>query len=300
MKRYIKASFSDSMPAWLKKRLEGTKDFQNASLRNNLFKKYGIALDRANFSSDKTENSIPIYLIDGSYYDAVYIPGVNDDDVTVRVNGRDRKIGNVAKSRLPEYVKDVVYVDISDSANTFDKKKERYRDPRYSYGKYDQRGSYAGQYKMREYIGQGKYSDEYEWSTKGKTPSNESKARDKSGYRIPSPESMIREFYTRFPEKLTDKVENVYLQIIETRNRILDVDFKSPVEYGSKFENSYRYLGDAIDAYRQLLHKVNAVTTGESRRYLTNDDWYMNELSGLISTIKSRLRDAEEAANKGR
>ena len=300
MKRYIRASFSDSMPDWLKSRLQG-KEYRNVVLRNKVLDKYGIAIDRANFSKTKTDNSIPIYLIDGSWGAAVYIPGVNDDDVTVRVNGRDRKIKNVAQSRIPDYVKDAVYVDLKDSANTFDKKKERYQDPRYSYTRNDQRGSYAGQYKNREYIGDGKYSEEYTWSETGRRPSNESRSRDKSGYKIPSPESRIKDFYTRFPEKLTAKVEQVYMQILETRDRLAEVDFKSPLRYGgTRFNNAYHYLGDAIDNYRQLLYEVDELSSEKHQGRYRDSEWYISSISGRIATIKSRLKDAEQTINDTR
>ena len=178
MKRYIRASITPSAPDWLKRAL--TQRY-GGGIKNGLLKR-GIALDKVNFTSEKPygDTGLPIYLIATDYGTEVYAPGVNDDTTAI-INGRTRKLGSIAKSKIPEMAVDVVYIDLADPASKAPRK-ERYRDPRYEYRSSSQ-GSYAGQYKRQNYnYDTHEYDEGYEWSKMGKTPSNESRARDKRSH----------------------------------------------------------------------------------------------------------------------
>lgn len=290
MKRLIRASLSPSMPDWLVESINNRN-----SIKRDLVKKYNIALDRAQFSDHAESNSsIPIYLLKTDYRNIIYCPGVNDDD-QISINGRYRKLGSIAKSKLPEMAVDVVFVDRGNPDNTF-ANKERYRDPRYSY-RNDPRGSYAGQYREKKYVeedGQSHYEDG-DWSKAGRRPANERNARDKSGYKIPDPVAKITEYYTRFPDRVTDKVDQVYDRLKEVRTKLMEADFDSPVDYHEdNIAKAYRYFGDALHSYRQLLNRLD----GDRRLKFYNNYGYFDEdiadFSQTIRSIKSDLNDVEE------
>jgi len=287
MKRYIRSSFDTSIPDWLKQAL--TKKY--SSLRDNLIKKYNIALDQARFLYQPTENSLPVYRLVSDFGPVVYIPGVNDND-TSSFNRRTRKFGAISKATLQDYIANVVYIDLDDPSSRFEKK-ERYQDPRYSYGKYERRGSYAGQYKRAPYIGNGEYGLE-EWSTFGRTPSNEGWARDKSGYKVPNPEQRIADYYSRFPERVTLKVDKLYDRMIEVRQELMEADFNKPVRRGESnyFSEAYDSYGRALVAYRSILNSL------DSNRRLKMFDYYRDyvtkEFSDGINSVKYYLNKVEE------
>lgn len=291
MKRYIRSSFDASIPDWLRKQLSvGRK-----GLKTDLISKYRIALDKAKFLDSPTANSLPVYLLNSNWGKIVYIPGVNDDE-TITINNRTRKLGSVAKSTLKDYIIDAVYVDLDDPNSTF-ATKERYRDPRYTY-RYNAKGEYAGQYKHAQYLGDGKYGPEV-WEDSGKFPSNERRARDKSGYRVPSPQEKIAEYYTKFPQRMTDKIDAIYDSIIEVKQELMDADFNGPFDRDRQYNDAalniasaYRMFSDVISRYRNLLSYLNS--NREFRRYNLDTDYYMKEFSNTIAYIKQDLKEIKK------
>lgn len=293
MKRYIHASFDTSMPEWVRRSLTGK--FSN--LRSKLIKKYGIALDRAQFLDQPTANSLPVYHLATDYGTHVYIPGVNDDE-TATFNKRNRKLGSLAKSSLPNLAVETVYIDLDDPNNMVEKR-ERYQDPRYTY-RYSDRGDYAGQYKHAPYIGNGEYGPE-EWSKAGKVPSNERRARDKSGYKVPSPEERISDYYTKFPQKVTDKVDAVYDSIMEVKQELLNSDFNKPVDdryndAATNIASAYRTFSSVVSRYRNLLSLLDDNRMLRGRGML--GDYSIREFSQTISYIKDDLADIRELLAK--
>ena len=300
MKRMIRASLSSSMPEWLKGKLGSNRSVSwiNNKLRNGLLKKYNIALDKAEFlDAPAGSNSIPIYLLQDDYgHNTVYIPHVNDDD-TILISNRNRKLGAISKSTLPKYVDDVVYIDLDDPNNTFEKR-EKYQDPRYSY-RYNEKGDYAGQYKKRKYIGHdenynGIYEDEG-WSEQGLRPSNERRSRDKSGYRVPSPEEKIAAYYSKFPERITNKVDALYNRLIDVRAKLASVDFNSPIDYHEdKFERAFRRFSEALHEYRSLLNTLDENRRLKGRDLISEDSYYIKQFADTVRSIMSDLDDVEE------
>ena len=288
MKRYIHASFDASMPEWLKKKLTSKSSFNN-SLKENLLKKHRIALDKVRFLDHPSDLSQPVYNIAADWGNVVYIPGVNDDDTLV-INGRNRKLGSIAKSKLPELASDVVYMDLGEEGSRFEKK-DKYRDPRYTY-RHNDRGDYAGQYKKAPYLGNGEYGPE-EWSKTGRTPSNESRARDKSGYRILSPEQKIADYYTKFPDRITDKVDQIYNRIIEVRTKLASADIPTNTDSLSR---AYRRFSDAIDTYNDMFRLLDEDRKLKSR-YRSDPEWFTSEFSGYVKRIKDALNDVEKYLN---
>ena len=296
MKRYVKAAFDSSMPSWLKKSLTGGRlnNYRNAVLRDAFIKK-GIALDRAQFlDHDPGAGSQPVYLLQTDYGTEVYAPGINDDS-TRSFNNRYRKFGSIAKSKLLDMSADVVWINMLDDSNKFNKK-DRYQDPRYSY-RYNSRGDYAGQYKKAHYLGRDEEGNEMyspeEWSKSGMTPRNESRSRDKSGYKVPSPEQMIARFYEKYPEKLASKVEDIYQEILDAREQIFAYDFRELGEdrYSSNVSNAYYYLSQAISEYRDMLGSIKDVEQYSSKGY-EMDTYTLRRISQFITSIRNRLNDA--------
>ena len=295
MKRYIRASMSVGLPDWASRALKSSR--YGDDLGNKLVKRYNIALDKVQTLDHEPDGrSLVMYLMPKYPGDEVmnitfvYIPGVNDD-AEMQINGRWRKAGSVAKSKLPEMALDVAWIDLDDPNNTF-APKNKYQDPRYSY-RYNSKGDYAGQYKITNYNYDTHEREDVGWSKSGMTPSNESRARDKSGYKVPSPEEMIQRFYTKFPEKITDKIDEVYAQIKDMQSVLVDADFNSPTRYSSKYRNAYTRFGDAVDEYRQLLNSFRKSDSSD-RKY----NRFYNSFASQISSIKRNLADVADYLNE--
>lgn len=284
----ISASFDPSMPSWLRRDVQA----RYGSIRNKFAKSYDLA--NAKFSDFPVDsNWIPIYLIDGTSY----IPGVNDND-TVMINGRQRTLGKIAKSRLDELADDVVYMDLESAQKS---EKEKYRDPRRDYRKGDSKqGDYAGQ---TYHPGWKSYSGEEHpgrWSTLPK--------RDKSGYEIPDPTKMLKDYYSKPGNigKLSNKVADIYERIVDTRNELLSLDFSDFKNIGNEssstaYGNALNRLGDAIRDYSMMYQKLPYVlkALNPDGSYNSDYDTYflrgsLQDLLHDIKVIKSRLDDIDK------
>lgn len=291
MKRYVRASFSTSMPDWLRKEIT-TNKFRWSDLKNKLIDK-GVALDKAEFVEGLpptyAPNAITFYLLNTDYGQKVYAPGVNDDDQE-SINGRYRKLGSIAKSKLYDMSSDVVYVDLGKEGNKA-LKRERYQDPRYSY-RNSKRGEYGGQYKKKDYLGNDEYGPEY-WTNTGRSFHNERGTRDKSGYQVPSPEQKIAEYYEKFPEKITDKVDSVYEDINAVKQDLFDLNLSAPQERYSKdnYSDAFHQFSRAVEKYRRMLSEIAQKKDGDWSEY---SYYSFRELARDINTIKEYLNEVEE------
>jgi len=269
MKRYIRASFDPSMPDWLKKAFNDKYNFNT----DKFVKRFGVALSDATFSDTPTENSVPIYLLTTDYGTKVYVPGFNDDSTTF-INGRNRKLGSIAKSKLDNMAEDVVYMNRLSAPLPKD---HGYQDPRRYYNARftDKQGNYAGQY--QRYNG--------EWSSAGSIGPTEVRARDKSGYVVPDPKEQLARYYDLFPEKITDKIEKIYQRLLEVKDKVMSPDLiNSPIDRNENFSitNAMYRLGDAINAYRELLRTAKSVTVEDL------NSWSKQH---LIQTVSSEIRE---------
>lgn len=289
MKRYVKASFSTSMPDWLRKEITTNKFRRWSDLKNKLIDK-GVALDKAEFVEGLpptyAANSLTFYLLNTDHGQKVYVPGVNDDDQE-SINGRYRKLGSIAKSKLYDMSSDVVYIDLGKEGNKA-VKRDRYRDPRYNYLD-SKRGEYSGQYKKRDYLGNSEYGPEH-WSQKGKTIRNERVYRDKSGYVVPSPEQRITEYYKKFPERITNKIDAVYEEMNAVKQELFDVDLTAPQERyaNDNYTKAFYQFSRAIETYRRMLSAVASKENGWS------DSDYSYRIRDLVSDVKQIKRYLDE------
>lgn len=294
MKRYVRASFSETMPNWLRKEITTNKFRRWSDLKNKLIDK-GVALDKAEFVEGLPPtyavNNLTFYLLNTDYGQKIYVPGVNDDDQE-SINGRYRKLGSIAKSKLYDMSSDVVYVDLGNEKNKA-VKRERYRDPRYGYvDRNSKRAEYGGQYKNRDYLGHDEYGPEY-WTDKGRTFRNESRSRDKSGYQVPSPEQRIAEYYEKFPEKVTDKVDSVYEEIKAVKQELFDLDLSVPQErYSSdNYSDAFYQFSRAVEKYRRMLSEIAQKKDGD---WSQHSYYSFRELARDIKVIQEYLDEVEK------
>ena len=203
--QYIKATYSQSMPDWFKKRF--------GHIRYKLDSKYRskpIKWDTIQFYDENPNGTYkPVYLLDLGYDGEIYIPGVNDDE-WCSINGKGTHLGTLYKKprKFNEFVIDTKYIDLSDDS-AYRSNRERYQDPRYEYD-YNHHMKYQGQQKQKSYYGNG-----YKWT--------EGYGRDKSGYRIPSPSQMLSRYYSEFPRAVFKKIDTVYQRILNLRDEISEL-----------------------------------------------------------------------------
>lgn len=289
----ISAAFDPSMPSWLRRDMQA----RYGSIRNRFANIYDLA--NAKFSDFPVDsNWIPIYLIDGT----PYVPGVNDDN-SVFINGRQRTLGKIAKSKLADLADDVVYMDPESAQKS---QKEKYIDPRREYNKGSRKhGEYAGQTYRKGYTSA---------FTGEETPGSWSKSgqftrRDKSGYKVPDPNNMLRDYYAKPGNlgKISNKIADIYDRIIETRNELLSLDISDYKNIGSTsgstgYSNALRRLGDLIRDYNLMYENLPYVLdakTNPDGSYNTEHDKYMTraslqEILKYIRSIKSDLDDIDK------
>lgn len=286
--RYIRASLSPSVPNWLREFIN------NPHSDRYVLHKLGVKLDTANFSDRPTGNSLSIYLIEADDEDVLYIPGVNDDDNTFRFNGRRKAIGSLGKRELANRTKDVIYLDRDDPAN-FDKKPDsaRYTDPRYGRGFPSSHGFHRGAYGGQTKLNDGRW-----------TESGDGFRRDKSGYAIPDPEERIKKYYERFPEKMTDKIDSLYEELMELQREIYSQDWISDINSPDYSSRSYASQGAiysfkrAVDDYKALL-KIIDQETGEFRyNRVMNRKYAADDFATAVDAVRQRIRDVKNILNR--
>lgn len=283
MYRYIKASLSPTIPNWLKSKIDSDR---YGSFADRLKDIYNIALDKATFEPGYGRgNSLTIYKLQGDYGQRVYIPRVNDNEELL-INGRYRKLGNIASKTLANLAEEVVHVDLNNPDNLAEKRNP-YRDPRRTYYHGGKQGAYAGQ-QYNEY--------REEWPDRGMTPSNEIRSRDKSGYKVPSPESQLSRYYEKFPDKVTQKVDALYDRILEVKDKVMSPEIiNTPYSRDEKMDigNAIYRVRDAITEYRNLLSMLDK----EGNLKKSDDVWVrgslFKEFSDRVKLISDRLDEAE-------
>lgn len=275
----IKASFDPSMPSWLKNAITKKYYLITGDKVSRIFD-----LSNAEFLDTPTKNSIPIYYIDG----AVYIPGVNDG-YNVQVNGRFRQLGKIAKSKLPELADDVVFVDLDQAPPV---KKERYEDPRYEYSKYRHRveSEYAGQQRSSKYFNS-EYSDKWTTFT----------GRDKSGYKIPDPRTMLYNYYSQPGNvgKISNRLADTYDILKDIKTRIFDIDISDPANlgrsaYSTAYGNMMSRFGSAVEdysrAYAEVKELISDLENGDEE---STSEYTLKNILNDIRGARSRAKDIE-------
>lgn len=327
MKRYIRASFTNEIPEWLK------KDKSALSALNRA----GIDLHNATFSKEregKMKDNYVVYLIKQpvawqqrtsykkdnpnakiNYNEFIWIPGVYNDDHYVSFINYDRydpymhdyKTSDKAVKYFSK--KDLNIVDtiyIYDGGDNIKSRREHYQDPRY-----DKNGRYAGQQMIPEswhWNGGERETVPAHWSEQGTSYSmydrnpRESNSRDKSGYVIPDPQERLRKFneteegQTRQAQKASRELELIFGQLVNLKDKLAK-DFNAnagSLDTFGKNTKSIDYFREALDAYKQALQYITVKEYGGKQYYLN-----LEGALDYIERAKSRIRYAEKSLETG-
>lgn len=301
MYRYIKASFDNAIPAWLR------KDKRALSALNQA----GVDLKKVDFSdvrSGKVADNYVVYLVNGTRYGKAYrpfvwIPGVYNDDESVPAEptysyraGRSlptsKSIKYLAKRDLD--IADIIYINKDANRKPA---KERYQDPR-TFGR-STRYHYAGG-KEGEYAGQRYEPAHTTWKDEevpGKwvTPSG----RDKSGYEIPNPRKRLEEFYstpegaTRQVRKAKKQLDGMYSQLTTLKSRIKMLtpsgdELGSAEQYGS-IGKAYDYFGDAVNYYNNAIKTLESIEERPER-----STWMVDQALSSLERCQDRIDRVNE------
>lgn len=295
---YVKAAFSPSIPDWLKKNMPkrgwNPPKFDSIGIAR-LGRQSSIAWDRAKFVKIPPESGHyqAFYLLKDGSYDRVYVPGLMEN-FTIRINGRERDPKKLGKETLLSVTKDVVYVDLDDPSNLIDTPEERYRDPRYHYEWQSNKGQYAGQYK----------DSEGRWSESGAYWRND-RNRDKSGYIIPSPSSLLGRAVRKFPATAMNKVDRLYSELQDLRAEVLSFDIRSVdrKNYSDNYERAIDSLSRAIGNYRTMLRECfnnddEFKPANTAKKYGEYDDFELTVFLDYVDKVKSYMKDTRDYMSK--
>lgn len=259
MYRYIKASFDNDIPNWLR------DDKRALSALNDA----GVDLKNATFNEErvgKVGENFTVYLINGtrygdSYRPFVWIPGVYNDDQYVtgpseyswragRSLPKSMAIKYIAKKDLD--IADTVYINKSSNAK---QPRDRYVDPRNFNNNYQ--SGYAGQYYKEPYTNWKGEDIPGQWLTRS--------GRDKSGYEIPNPRQRLQEFYNskagvaKRYNKLKSQIDGIYSQLKTVKSRLALMTPKGDdLDQGtySKLARAYDCFSGAIKSYNDVLDYI--------------------------------------------
>jgi hypothetical protein len=312
MKRYIKASFDNDIPTWL-------RDDKGAL---NALNKAGVDLKTTNFSSSRegrVGDNYTVYLVKGTkdkdkYSPFVWIPGLYNDDNYVEIKDYNRRgwipeesrygYGGMV-SKAVKYVpkKELNFIDtiyINKNSNAKSPKYDKYQDPR-TYGKSTRysyaggpEGKYAGQYYQEP---RKNWNDEEVEPGKWVTP----RGRDKSGYEIPDPKKRLEKFYNTKPgfdrrlDKVKKQVDDIYAQLVAIKvalptmmSKISDDPEFGDYENYRSISRAYDYFGDAVDYYKRALSSLQSVGEVEG-----NPDFWdrhaLNDVNSYLDSCQSRI-----------
>lgn len=287
MKRYIRASFDSSIPSWAKNALS------KETVGDKFVQQYKVPLSEVQFYEEEMPNSVPIYLLGADYSDVVYIPGVNDDREEV-FNNRWRKLGSLGKSTLNKLTKDTVWVDISNKLAP----SKGYQDPRFIYDRYSRKGkgSYGGQYYSQPWTSYTGEEHPGQWSPEGRRGRNERNVRDKSGYVIPDPRDMLADYYTRFPDRLTNKLDDLRSKLISARDILFSEELldREDDPYSTSLSNAMRRYADAVHSYKAILNNIRHQTEDASDPYMKA--YYFKDTINKIDSVKQDVNEALKEA----
>lgn len=297
MYRYIKASFDNDIPDWLR------SDKGALSALNNA----GVDLKNATFSRDrvgKMGENFTVYLINGTRYkDAyrpfVWIPGMYNDNQYVtgpeeynyragRSFPKSIAIKNIAKKDLD--IADTIYINKASNAK---QPKDKYVDPRRNYNYGHPEGEYAGQHYEESRTNWDGSEVPGQWVT----PSG----RDKSGYEIPNPRKRLQEFYSteaganrRFG-KLKEQIDGIYSQLKTLKTRLSMLTPKGEGlgdrEVYRKISRAYDNFSDAVDYYNEAL---NSIERYEKEGYDKWGSFSIDTASSHLARCQSRIDDVNK------
>lgn len=299
MYRYIKASFDNAIPDWLRQDKWALKALNKA----------GIDLKNAEFSNSrqgKAKENYTVYLVKGTkdrsrHEPFVWIPGIYNDDRYVGIKDWNRRgydpttgkyqYGNVVDKAVKYVAKkdldigDVIYININDNKKA---PRESYKDPRYAYT--TSGPQYAGQYFQKAHTNWKGEEIPDTWETRS--------GRDKSGYEIPNPKQRLRDFYNteegtnRRADKAKKQFDGIYAQLKTLKTRLSGMTPKGDDlgDYTAfrSLGRAYDYFSDAVEAYNNALETIESY---EKSGYSMWGSYNVDQALHSLSRAQSRIDD---------
>ena len=263
MKRYIRASYDDSMPKWL----------HGQPALDAIKQKY--ALSEAKFYRKPKPNSIPIYLLSEAYLNKV-----------IQRWGKYPQTQHTLMTNVA-YCPDCPSGDISILVG------ETYMRPGLNMNKTKVRQTFDSLIKRTTYMVaplRSEVRSEHYENPRVYEPG--SGHRDKSGYLIPNPSTLYKRLYAKFPDKAKDKLDSIlvsmedYYNILnEYKDKVFDLDIRN----GVGFLTHPSYRGSSREKY---IDKFNSVVEEYGDVYrdceeLANSDMDASSLTYLIYSVDS-------------
>lgn len=254
MVKYVKASFNPNLPDWFLAELNAKYSSLRWDLDARGYDLNNLVIAKGNSNSGDV---IPVYLIKNK----VYIPNIYGMSQTIILDGRNRRLDKLSQSKLSDLADDLFYLDLGASKKA---SKEHYDDPRH--------GGFSGGYAGQEMGSDGKWV----------TP----RGRDKSGYLIPDPKALLTKYYMKDSNKLLNRVEKVYQELVELKDALMSYDLKFIPEntYSTEYQNALSYFGSAARNYRILYNDLANLDDEDlgSSRTVYNCISKANEISDTI------------------
>lgn len=311
MKRYIRASLDPSMPAWLR----------NQPVVQKLGETY--ALSQAKFYNEPQENSVPIYLLDTVYkattkkdwrrnwttttytelHDFAYCPEIVTDfrSLSILVGEKHISMGAIPRYRksrelFDSLIKDTTYM-IAPLRSEY--RADGYVDPRYERER-DGSWRYLGQKAHPSYNKKTrKWDGEPEWYSA--TTYDGKQNRDKSGYEIPYPADLYTRLYTKFPEKLRAKLDEIgpvleeyYTRLQNCQSKVFGIDIREGRGFNPLGnQGNINAFNKAVEAYGNLYSMLNrcineddTVNSTAVANFIHHYNYYSNRLDTALAQIE--------------
>lgn len=270
MKRYIRASYDNSMPDWLR----------GQEVLNELKENYAMA--EAKFYSKPQPNCITIYLLKTAY--------VN----TTKRNWRKRY-----PETIHTEVTNYAYCPES-SADISILVGDTYYRPQYNMNKSAVKSTFDSLVRRKTYMVAPLRSDvrseHYEDPRSTEGPSYIQ--RDKSGYRIPDPHDLYSRLYAKFPDKANSKLESImveledYYNIInDCKDRVFDIDIRKGKGYEAHPRNkNLDIFNDVIRYYGYIYRQCEDITKSDfDAKLLTSVMENMDILEDKVNKLTNAL-----------
>lgn len=309
-------ALSQDLPDWLRTKLNRkvlTK--YKSRYSNDRVPVMNIAWDKAKYvpaeipqtarATDlKDANKLPVfklrvpgYLGDNDSRTEIYVPGLLDPEIHGDlVNSRSYylPISKASYKQLLPYIEEFGYIVLDDKTKTSDLRLSREKSREGSV----ERDRTKGQHPHKEYLGNGKYSDDVTWVT--------DKGFDKSGYPL-DPERQVQklaQMSLKDADSAADRIEKIYNDIEAVRVKIgkvlsektiNDLKGNSDVEKWDtkmyRIERAVRYLDDAVKSYTNILKTIDEAKKSDESWI---DNWLSRDFKRNIIEVKNDLAECNK------
>ena len=309
-------ALSQDLPDWLRAKLNRNKLTKYKSrYSNDRVPVMNIAWDKVKYvpaeipqtarATDlKDTNKLPVfklkvpgYLGDTDAKTEIYVPGLLDPEIHGElVNSRSYylPVSKASYKQLLPYIEEFGYIVLDDETKTGNLRLSREKGREGSV----ERDMTKGLHSVRDYLGNGKYSDELRWVT--------DRGYDKSGYPL-DPDRQLKKLAKMSlenDETAAKRIETIYNQIEDVKTRVAnvltnrnikDLTGNSEIEKWDtkmyRIERAVRYLGDAVKQYTDILQTIDRAKNTDGGLL---DSWLAHEFKSKVVEIKSDLKECND------